>query len=343
MSLPKDFLPIDTTESQELYEHHRVLVDEGQTPIRIDKFLMDRMPHISRTRLQLTIEENFLQVNGQSVKSSYKVKPTDLITFSFPNPARDFVLVPQNIPIDVIYEDEEVIVVNKNNLMVVHPGCGNYDGTLVNALLYRFGKLPETDSLRPGLVHRIDKHTSGLLVVAKTEFAMHHLSEQFRNRTVERRYNALVWGRLKTDFGTINAHIGRAQFDRKLMAAYPEGDQGKHAVTHWRVLEEFGYVTLVECKLETGRTHQIRVHFKHIGHPLFNDKEYGGDRILRGDQSVSYMSFVNRLFHDLPGQALHARTLAFTHPTTGERLHFESDLPQNLQHIFDAWRKWVQQ
>ena len=325
----------------ELHEHHRIRVDAGQVPIRIDKFLMDRLPHISRTKLQLAIESGFLFVGQTEVKASYKVKPNDEILLFFPNPIREFDLKPEDIWLEVVYEDDDLIVINKSNNMVVHPGCGNYSGTLVNALLFHFGNLtlPNADSIRPGLVHRLDKHTSGLMVVAKTEQAHAKLAEQFQNRTIERRYHALVWGNLQEDSGTIRGNIGRAKHDRKLMAMYPEGSEdGKHAITHWRVLERFGFVTLIECKLETGRTHQIRVHLKSIGHPLFNDKEYGGDKILRGIASGLYQQFVKLLFTKLPSQALHAKTLGFIHPKTAEMLRFDSALTPEFTEILEKWR-----
>jgi 23S rRNA pseudouridine1911/1915/1917 synthase len=302
------------------------------------------MPHLSRTRLQQSIDDGFVTVHKTIIKASYKIKAGDEIVFSFPNPVRNFVLEPQNIPIDIVYEDEDLLLVNKNNYMVVHPGCGNYTNTLVNALLYHFDhQLPNANTIRPGLVHRIDKHTSGLLLIAKTEEALFRLSEQFQNRTIDRRYHALVWGNIKEDIGTINGHIGRAMHNRKLMAVYPEGDQGKYAVTHWRVLQRFGYVTLVECKLETGRTHQIRAHFKHIGHPLFNDKEYGGDKILRGNNTGVYQKFVHQLFKLIPSQALHAKTLSFVPPRTKEAIHFYSALHPNIQLIVDRWQIFLPQ
>lgn len=325
--------------SEELYEHHRFVADSGQEVVRIDKFLIDRMPNTSRNKIQSASKSGNIRVNDVTVKQNYKIKPGDEVSIVLPFPVRELELIPQDIPLDIVYEDDHVVVVNKPADMVVHPGYGNYKGTLVNALVYHFDNLPhklQDYYGRPGLVHRLDKHTTGLLVVAKTEKALNDLAKQFHDRTTERRYWALVWGDVEED-GTVTGHLGRSLKNRKLMTVFPDREYGKHAVTHYKVLERFGYVTLVECKLETGRTHQIRVHMKHIGHPLFNDLEYGGDKILKGTTSAKYKSFVQNCFDLLPGQALHAKTLGFTHPATGEFMQFNSELPDNYKKVLDKW------
>lgn len=329
-------------EEQEYYEHHNVVVDPGQTLLRIDKFLQDKLS-ISRNKIQQAAKADCLLVNQSPVKSNYKVKPSDEISLVLPFPKREFELIPQDIPLDIVYEDEEVVVVNKPAGMVVHPGHGNYDGTLVNGLMHHFQSLPDKSELqdRPGLVHRIDKDTTGLLVIGKSEHTLMHLSKQFFDRTTSRRYHALVWGDLAEDEGTITGHIGRSPKDRKVMAVYPEGEEGKHAVTHYKVLERFGYVTLVECKLETGRTHQIRVHFQYIGHPLFNDPWYGGDRIVKGTSFSKYKQFVENCFKVIPRQSLHAKSLGFTHPKTGERIELEVDLPEDMIEVLEKWRRYT--
>jgi 23S rRNA pseudouridine1911/1915/1917 synthase len=326
-----------------LFEHHRLTVDKGQSMLRIDKFLMDKIPNTSRNKLQTAADNGYLKVNGLVVKSSYKVKPGDTISLEMPYPVRELELLPENIPLDILYEDADLIVLNKQAGLVVHPGYGNYSGTLVNGLLYHFANLPSNEQHgvdRPGLVHRLDKLTSGIMVVAKTEQALSSLALQFFERSTERRYNALVWGDIEAD-GTITGNIGRSLKNRKLMDVFPEGDFGKHAVTHYKVLRRFGYVSLVECKLETGRTHQIRVHMKHIGHPLFNDPEYGGDKLLKGTSFTKYKQFVDNCFEMCPRQALHARTLGFKHPTTGEFMQFESALPKDMTELIDKWEKYV--
>lgn len=325
--------------SEELYEHHRFVADLGQEVVRIDKFLIDRMPNTSRNKIQSAAKSGNIRVNDVTVKQNYKIKPGDEVSIVLPFPIRELELIPQDIPLDIVYEDDHVVVVNKPADMVVHPGYGNYKGTLVNALVYHFDNLPhklQDYYGRPGLVHRLDKHTTGLLVVAKTEKALNDLAKQFHDRTTERRYWALVWGDVEED-GTVTGHLGRSLKNRKLMTVFPDGEYGKHAVTHYKVLERFGYVTLVECKLETGRTHQIRVHMKHIGHPLFNDLEYGGDKILKGTTSAKYKSFIQNCFDLLPGQALHAKTLGFKHPATGEFMQFNSELPDNYKKVLDKW------
>ena len=307
---------IEGVEEEELFEHYRFKADPGQEIVRIDKFLIDRLPNTSRNKIQNAAKGGNIIVNGEKVKQNYKVKPKDEVSLVLPYPVREIELIAQDIPIEIHYEDETLVVVNKPSNMVVHPAYGNYTGTLVNALVYHFDNLPYriNDYFgRPGLVHRLDKHTTGLMVVAKTESALTQLAKQFSDRTTERRYHALVWGDVKED-GTVVGHIGRSLKNRKMMGVFPEGDYGKHAVTHYTVLERFGLVTLVECKLETGRTHQIRAHMKHIGHPLFNDLEYGGDSIVRGTPSTSYKKFIQNCFELIPGQALHAKTLGFEHP-----------------------------
>lgn len=322
----------------ELYQHHEFAVAKGQIPVRVDKYLMNLMEDVTRNKIQQTIEDGGVFVNHKPVKSNYKVKPEDLIKILLPYPTYDQLLVPENIPLNIVYEDEQLLVINKPAGMVVHPGHGNYSGTLVNALAYHFENLPMNSSERPGLVHRIDKDTTGLLVVAKTELAMSFLTKQFAEKTSEREYYALVWGNLKEDKGTVVGNIGRHPKDRMLMAVYEEGNQGKNAVTHYQVLERFGYVTLVSCKLETGRTHQIRVHMKHIGHTLFNDERYGGNLILKGTTFTKYKQFVDNCFKTLPRQALHARTLGFQHPITKEFMRFESPVPQDMVDCLQKWR-----
>ncbi len=329
--------------SEDLYEHYRFKADPGQEVIRIDKFLMDRIPNTSRNKIQYAAKNGSILVNGIAVKQNYKVKPQDEIQIVLPYPVREIELIPQDIPLDIVYEDDELIVVNKPADMVVHPGYGNYTGTLVNALIFHFDQLPskkEDYYGRPGLVHRLDKHTTGLLVVAKTENSLTNLAKQFFDRTSERRYWALVWGDLQEN-GTVTGHIGRSLKNRKMMTVFPDGEYGKHAVTHYSVLERFGYVTLIECKLETGRTHQIRAHMKHIGHPLFHDLEYGGDVILKGTTNAKYKSFIENCFNLLPGQALHAKTLGFQHPVSKEFIKLESDLPEGFEKLLEKWRTFT--
>ena len=336
-------LPADTDSADTLFEHHRIVADPGQAALRIDKYLLDRLPNVSRSRIQAAIKEGFIRVNDQPVKPNYKVRPADVITVSLPEPPRDTEVVPEDIPLDIVYEDEHLLVVNKPPGMVVHPAHQNWTGTLVNALAWHFKNLPEMagNQGRPGLVHRIDKDTSGLLVIAKTETAMMSLARQFYDHSIARTYQALVWGE-PDEAGTIAVHLGRSPKDRRVVAAFPDGDQGKHAVTHYRVLEYLRYVSLVECRLETGRTHQIRAHMKHIGHPLFNDATYGGDRIVQGTQFGKYKTFVQNCFKLLPRQALHARSLGFVHPASGKQLYFESPLPDDMQQVLEKWRHYVQ-
>ena len=330
-------------EGNELYEHFRLVVDKGQTPGRIDKFLTNRIENVSRTRIQAAADAGNILVNKLSVKSNYKIKPLDDISIVLPHPPRELTIIPQDIPINIVYEDDSLIVINKEAGMVVHPGHGNYTGTLVNALTYYFKDLPlfRSGEMRPGLVHRIDKDTSGILVVAKTERALNYLARQFFEHTIERRYTALVWGNLPDDAGTITGNIGRNPKDRMQMWVFGDGSDGKHAVTHYRVLERMEYITLVECQLETGRTHQIRVHFRHRGHPLFNDSRYGGDQILRGTTFSKYKQFIRNCFDILPRQALHAKSLAFKHPQTGERMYFESELPRDMTEVIEKWRIYI--
>ncbi len=331
------------TEEEDLFEHFKIKVDPGQVMIRIDKFLIDRLANTSRNKVQIAAKNGNIVVNGQKVKQNYKVKPGDDVSLVLPYPVREIELIPQDIPIDIVYEDDALVVVNKPANMVVHPGYGNYSGTLVNALVFHFDNLPHKiqDYFgRPGLVHRLDKHTTGLMVIAKTEDALSLLAKQFYDRTTERRYNALVWGDVAED-GTVTGHIGRSLKNRKVMTIFPDGEYGKHAVTHYKVLQRFGLVTLVECRLETGRTHQIRAHMKHIGHPLFNDLEYGGDAILKGTTSTRYKKFIENCFSLIPGQALHAKTLGFEHPVSKEYLRFDSDLPSGFQRIVERWQTYV--
>ncbi|TNE55789.1 MAG: RluA family pseudouridine synthase [Bacteroidetes bacterium] len=330
-------------EREELYEHYSFTADPGQEVVRIDKFLLDRLPNTSRNKIQNAAKNGNVVVNDRAVKQNYKVKPGDRVSLVLPYPVREIELIPQDIPLDILFEDDELIVLNKEADMVVHPGYGNYTGTLVNALVYHFEHLPESKDDyfgRPGLVHRLDKHTTGIMVVAKTENALVKLAKQFYDRTTERRYHALVWGDPEADEGRIEGHIGRSLKNRKVMAVFPEGDHGKYAATNYRVIKRFGLVTLVECKLETGRTHQIRVHMKHIGHPLFHDLEYGGDRMLKGIGTQKYKAFIENCFSLLSGQALHAKTLAFDHPTTGKRLSFNSELPEAFHKVLKKWDKY---
>lgn len=334
----------DIEENEELYEHFKFLADPGQEVVRVDKYLMDRMPNTSRSKIQFAAKNGNIRVNSKAIKSNYKVKPGDEIAIVMPYPVREIELIPENIPLEMAYEDSSLVVVNKPANMVVHPGYGNYSGTMVNALIYHFKQLPQKKNDydgRPGLVHRLDKHTTGLMVVAKTEDALVHLAKQFYDRTTERRYHALVWGDVAEEEGTITGHLGRSLQNRKVMTVFPDEEFGKHAVTHFKVLERFGYVTLVECKLETGRTHQIRAHMKHIGHPLFNDLEYGGDKVLKGTTFSKYKQFVENCFALLPGQALHAKTLGFEHPVTGEFLRFDSDLPEGFDSVLIKWRTYA--
>lgn len=327
----------------QLYEHFRVVADRGQQLLRVDKFLNDHLPDTSRNRIQTAARQGFVHVNGQPVKSSYRVKPADVVTLLLDRPRYDNTIAPEDIPLDVVYEDADVIVINKPAGLVVHPGCGNYTGTLVNALAWHLRECPGYDPNDPavGLVHRIDKDTSGLIVAAKTPDAKTKLGLQFFNKTTRRRYNALVWGNPADDAGRVEGNIARHPKDRMQMAVFPpDSGVGKPAVTHWHVLERFGFVTLVECVLETGRTHQIRAHMKHIGYPLFADARYGGDQILRGNLSGSYRQFVKGCMALCPRQALHARTLGFRHPRTGQEMDFEVPLPPDMAALVERWRNF---
>ncbi|WP_290627131.1 RluA family pseudouridine synthase [Altibacter sp.] len=334
---------IEDPESDDLFEHYRFVADKGQQPLRVDKYLMNRVENATRNKIQKAAKDGNIYVNDVAVKSSYKVKGNDIVTVLFEHPPYEYLLVPENIPIDIVYEDNEVLVVNKPAGMVVHPGHGNYSGTLINALTYHFENLPNNSSNRPGLVHRIDKDTSGLLVIAKTEEAMTHLSRQFFNKSTEREYVALVWGNVEEDDGKIEGNIGRHPKNRLQNTVFEgdEAEKGKPAVTHYKVLERLGYVTLVSCRLETGRTHQIRVHLKHIGHTLFNDERYGGEKILKGTSFSKYKQFVENCFKLLPRQALHARTLGFEHPVTGNMLRFEAPIPEDMEQCLEKWRQYA--
>ncbi len=339
--LDKD-LPSDQ-EQDELYEHHRLVVENGQAQTRIDKYLFNRMANTSRNRIQNAAEAGSILVNKKNVKSSYKIKPGDVISIVLAHPPRDIELYPDDIKLDIVYQDDDLFIINKPPGLVVHPAYGNYRGTLINALVhYMYPELKDkpikADSVRPGLVHRIDKNTSGLIVVAKNEKALTHLAKQFFDRTIVRRYNALVWGDFQEEEGTVTGNLARSLSDRKIMDVFPEGLHGKHAVTHYKVLERFGYVSLVECKLETGRTHQIRVHMKYIGHSLFNDDTYGGDKILKGTVFSKYKQFVQNCFEIIPRQALHARSLGFTHPADGRKMYFETELPADFTAVLEKWR-----
>lgn len=334
---------LDDGQEDDLYEHHRYVADAGQAPIRIDKFLMTRVENATRTKIQNATHAGNVLVNGNTVKPNFKVKPLDVITVVMAYPPRDKTIVPEDIPLDVVYEDDDLLVINKQAGLVVHPGHGNFSGTLVNGLMHRFKNLPDKgdqDEPRPGLVHRLDKDTSGIMVIAKTEEALTHLANQFFNRTTDRLYDALVWGNFEEDCGTVEGHIGRSLRNRLIQDVFPEGDQGKPAVTHWKVLERLGYVSLIECKLETGRTHQIRAHMKYIGHTLFNDARYGGDAVLKGTTFTKYKQFVNNCFELLPRQALHAKFLGFTQPTTGKRLEFTAETPADMAAALEKWRNY---
>ena len=335
---------INEIEEQELYERLRIEVDAGQVPLRVDKFLVEHMPHSSRNRIQTVADAGMLFVNERPVKSNYKVRPGDIVTMMIDHAPYDDKIEPEEIPLEVVYEDDQLLVINKPAGMVVHPGCGNYHGTLVNAIAWHLRNNPDYDPNDPevGLVHRIDKDTSGLLVAAKTPMAKTSLAAQFFKHETHRSYNALVWANFTEDEGTIEGNIARDPRDRLRMCVFPpESEIGKPAVTHWRVLERFGYTTLVECVLETGRTHQIRAHMKHIGHPLFCDERYGGTEILRGERTASYKAYIQNCFKLCPRQVLHAKTLGFVHPTTGEQMDFTSEWPEDMAALIDKWRKYI--
>lgn len=335
---------LEDDEEQQLYEHFRIVVDKGQEPLRVDKYMFERLKHSSRNRIQKAADAGFVHVNDQPVKSNYKVRPLDVITLMLDAPQHDHTIEAEDIPLDIVYEDADLMVVNKAPGMVVHPGAGNFHGTLINAVAWHLKDLSSFDANDPavGLVHRIDKDTSGLLVIAKTPIAKTKLGLQFFNKTTHRSYNALVWGNFNEDEGRIEGNIGRDPRDRLRMNVFPpDSEIGKSAVTHYRILERFGYVTLVECILETGRTHQIRAHMKHIGHPLFGDERYGGTEILRGQRSSTYKAFIQNCFKVCNRQALHAKTLGFVHPTTGRQMDFTSDLPNDMQQLLDKWSTYV--
>lgn len=327
----------------DLYEHHRIVADAGQELLRIDKFLMDRLPNVTRNKVQNGIKEGFVKVNGAEVKPNYKVHPGDEISVMLPEPPRDEDLVPEDIPLDIILEDEHLLIVNKPAGMVVHPAYQNWTGTLVNGLAFHFQNLPEMkgNAGRPGLVHRIDKDTSGLLVIAKTEKAMNGLARQFFDHSIERTYYALVWGVPEEEKATIDIHVGRSLKDRRITATFPDGDFGKHAITHYEVLEDLRYVSLIKCNLETGRTHQIRAHMKYLGHPLFNDATYGGSEIVKGTVFTKYKQFVQNCFKLIPRQALHAKTLGFKHPITAKDVFVDSELPEDFALVLEKWRHYI--
>jgi 23S rRNA pseudouridine1911/1915/1917 synthase len=331
-------------EPEELFEHHRIEADPGQQPLRVDKFLMTRIANISRNKLQMAANSGYIRVNGNSVKSNFKVRPNQVITVELPQPVYEFELVAEEMDLNIIYEDDTVIVLNKKSDLVVHPGHGNHTGTLVNGILHHLQNIPSVEGSptpRPGLVHRLDKDTTGLMVLGKTERSLTELSEQFFERTVERRYHALVWGDVSED-GTVEGHVGRSRSNRTVQAVFPDGEEGKHAVTHYRVLERLGPVTLIECKLETGRTHQIRVHMQYIGHPLFGDPRYGGNVAVKGSPGGKYNSFLRNCFSILSRQALHAKTLGFTHPKTKKFVLFESEIPNDMKEIIEKWKIYLE-
>lgn len=324
----------------ELFLHKTIVADKGQSLLRIDKFLFDRLPNASRNRIQNAIDNHSILVNNKPTKANYKVRPLDEIAVFLPNPPRNDTILAQNIPLEIIYEDDDLLLVNKNAGMVVHPAYSNWDGTLVNALVYHFENLPTSKNgkIRPGLVHRIDKDTSGLLIVAKTEHAMTHLAAQFFHHTIERTYYALIWGIPKNSNGTIKTYLGRSLVDRRITANFEDPEKGKIAITHYQVLETFEVVSLIKCNLETGRTHQIRAHMKHIGHPIFSDATYGGDKIIKGIQSGAYKHFINQCFETIPRQSLHAKTLGFIHPTTKIKMQFDSQLPDDFEKVLAKFK-----
>ncbi len=334
----------DQFEDDELFEHYHIKVDSRQQALRIDKFLLDRLPNVTRNKIQNGIKDGFVGVNGQKVKANYKVRPLDEISVSLPEPPRDTEVVPENIPLNIVFEDDYLLVVNKPAGMVVHPAYQNWTGTLVNALTFHFAHLPEMkgNEGRPGLVHRIDKDTSGLLVIAKTEEAINGLAKQFFDHSIERTYYALVWGEPDPEDGTINVNLGRSLKDRRITTAFPDGDFGRTAVTHYKTIKNLRYISLIQLNLETGRTHQIRAHMKYLGHPLFNDATYGGDKILKGTQFSKYKSFVENCFQLMPRQALHAKSLGFIHPITREKMQFDSELPEDFVNVLHKWEHYVQ-
>ena len=329
-------------EEQDLYEHYRFIVDKGQGLLRIDKYLMIRIENATRNKIQNAAHAGNILVNEKPIKPNYKVKPFDVISIVMAYPPREIEILPENIPLNIVYEDDDLLLINKTPQMVVHPGYGNFTGTLVNALYYHLSKNGKKldDNNRPYLVHRIDKNTSGILLVAKNELTQTHLARQFFDHSLERKYHALVWGDFKEEEGTIEGNIGRHPRDRKVMTVFPDGSSGKTAITHYKVIERFGYITLIECELETGRTHQIRAHLKYIGHPVFNDETYGGNHILKGTTFTKYKQFIENCFKVIPRHALHAKSLGFIHPTTKKFIFFDSDLPQDMQEVIEKWRKY---
>ena len=334
--------PLEPVDEAEGFEHFAFKADPGQETLRVDKFLMNRIENASRNKIQQAAKSGAIKVNGSAVKPNYKVKPDDLVKVIFSYPPHENLIVPEALPLDIVFEDDDLVVVNKNSGMVVHPGHGNYTGTLINGLLHHFEQLPINSSNRPGLVHRIDKDTSGLLVVAKTDVAMAALAKQFHDKTASRKYTALVWGNVQENEGTVEGHIGRNPKNRLQMMVFPDGSAGKNGITHYSVIERLGYVTLIECRLETGRTHQIRAHMKSIGHTLFNDARYGGDALLKGTTFTKYKQFVQNCFRILPRQALHAQTLGFQHPTQNKWLDFEAPIPEDMSVAIDKWRNYAQ-
>ncbi|MFN5170693.1 MAG: RluA family pseudouridine synthase [Cyclobacteriaceae bacterium] len=334
---------IQDEQDDELFEHHRIVADPGQSLVRIDKFLMDRLPNVTRTKIQAGIHEGFVRVNDKAIKPNYKVHPNDVIVVALPEPPRDSDVKPENIPLNIVFEDEHLLVINKPAGMVVHPAYQNWSGTLVNALVHHFQTLPNMpgNEGRPGLVHRIDKDTSGLLVIAKTERAMTSLAKQFFDHSIQRTYQALVWGIPSPPEGTIDIPVGRSLKDRRVTMAFPDGEFGRHAITHYRLLKDLRYVSLVECRLETGRTHQIRAHMKHLGHPLFNDAMYGGSDIVKGTVFTKYKQFVENCFKMLPRQALHAKTIGFVHPASQQWMQFDSELPADMADVIAKWENYV--
>jgi len=331
----------DENVENELYEHHRVIADKGQSLLRIDKFLMIRIENASRNKIQQAAKAGNILVNGSPVKQNYRVKPSDVISVVMAHPPRETEVLPENIPLKIVFEDDYLLVINKPAGMVVHPGYGNFEGTMLNALVYHLRSLKgSADNAMPFLVHRIDKDTSGILLVAKTEEAQTRLARNFFDHTIERTYQALVWGSPPAE-GTITGHVGRNLSNRLIMSVYPEGDHGKHAVTHYKVLKNFSYVSLIECRLETGRTHQIRAHLKYLGHPLFSDEKYGGSQILKGTTSGSYRKFVENCFEIMPRQALHAKSLGFEHPVTHENMYFDSELPEDMAQVIERWDRYI--
>lgn len=345
MSEEEDIIDPNIDTEEELYEHYRVVTDKKQEPLRIDKFLFNRIENISRTKIQTAAEAGCILVNQKPVKSNYKIKPFDEIVVVLPQKPAKYDLRPENIPLNIVYEDDDVMVINKQPGMVVHPGLGNFTGTVANALLYHLNNLPkkEGEEFRPGLVHRIDKDTSGILLVAKNDFALSHLAKQFFDHTIERKYIALVWGEFDEPTGTITGHIGRHPRFRKLFTRFTDGSSGKHAITHYKVIESFNYTSLIECQLETGRTHQIRVHMQAVGHPIFGDHTYGGDRVVKGTIYTKYKQFVENCFAMIPRQALHAKSIGFVHPVTGKKLFFDSELPEDMQAVIEKWRNYAKQ